>query len=30
LISRIVYRSQTVFVVAVMTHEEYDEGKWKE
>ena len=30
LISRIVYRSQTVFVVAVMTHEEYDLGKWKE
>jgi mRNA interferase HigB len=30
LIARIVYRSQTVFVVAVMTHEEYDWGKWKE
>jgi mRNA interferase HigB len=30
LIARIVYRSQTVFVVAVMTHEEYDLGKWKE
>ena len=30
LISRIVYRSQTVFIVAIMTHEEYDLGKWKE
>jgi mRNA interferase HigB len=30
LISRIVYRSQTLFVVAVITHEEYDLGKWKE
>ena len=30
LIARIVYRSQTVFVVAVLTHEEYDLGKWKE
>lgn len=30
LISRIVYRSQTVFVIAVLTHEEYDLGKWKE
>ena len=30
LIARIVYRSQTLFVVAVMTHEEYDLGKWKE
>ncbi len=30
LISRVVYRSQTVFVVAVMTHEEYDLGRWKE
>ena len=30
LISRIVYRSQTVFVVAILTHEEYDLGKWKE
>jgi mRNA interferase HigB len=29
LIARIVYRSQTLFVVAVMTHEEYDLGKWK-
>jgi mRNA interferase HigB len=30
LISRIVYRSQTVFIVAIMTHKEYDLGKWKE
>ena len=30
LIARIVYRSRTIFVVAVMTHEEYDLGKWKE
>jgi mRNA interferase HigB len=30
LIARIVYRSQTVFIVAIMTHEEYDLGKWKE
>jgi len=30
LISGIVYRSQTVFIVAIMTHEEYDLGKWKE
>jgi mRNA interferase HigB len=30
LIARIVYRSQTLFVVAVMTHEEYDLEKWKE
>jgi mRNA interferase HigB len=30
LVARIVYRSQTLFVVGVMTHEEYDLGKWKE
>jgi mRNA interferase HigB len=30
LISRSVYRSQTLFIVAVMTREEYDLGKWKE
>ena len=30
LIARMNYRSQTLFVVAVMTHEEYDLGKWKE
>src|SRR4029079_2139175 len=29
LISRIVYRSQTVFIVAILTHAEYDLGKWK-
>lgn len=30
LITRIVYRSQVVFIVAIMTHDEYDLGKWKE
>ena len=30
LIAREVFRSQTVFVIAVMTHEKYDLGKWKE
>ena len=30
LIARIVYRSQTIFIVAILTHEEYDLGKWKE
>jgi len=30
LIARIVYRSQTLFIVAIMTHKEYDLGKWKE
>jgi len=30
LITRIVYRTQTVFIVAMMTHAEYDLGKWKE
>lgn len=30
LIARIKYSSQTVFIAAVMTHEEYDLGKWKE
>jgi mRNA interferase HigB len=29
LVSRIVYRSQTVFIVAILTHKEYDLGKWK-
>lgn len=29
LISRIVYRTKTVFIVAILTHEEYDLGKWK-
>ena len=30
LIARIVYRSQTIFIVTVLAHEEYDLGKWKE
>ena len=30
LIVRILYASQKVFVLKVMTHEEYDEEKWKE
>ena len=30
LIAGINYRSQTLFVKAVMTHQEYDLGKWKE
>jgi len=30
LVARIVYRSQTVFIVAILTHREYDLGKWKE
>ena len=30
LIARIVYRSQTIFIIAVLTHEEYDRDKWKE
>lgn len=30
LVARIVYRSRTVFIVAIMTHREYDRGKWKE
>lgn len=30
LATRIVYPSQKIFVLTVMTHEEYDEGKWKE
>lgn len=30
LIVRIVYRSQTLFIAHVLTHEEYDLGKWKE
>jgi mRNA interferase HigB len=30
LIARIVYRSQTVFVMSVMTHEKYDLGQWKD
>jgi mRNA interferase HigB len=30
LIARIVCRSQTLFVVAILTHEQYDLGRWKE
>ena len=30
LVSRILYFSQKVFVLKAMTHEEYDENKWKE
>lgn len=30
LITRILYVSQKVFVLRVMTHKEYDEDKWKE
>jgi mRNA interferase HigB len=30
LITRILYPSQKVFVLKVMTHAEYDEGNWKE
>ncbi len=29
LITRILYPSQKVFILKVMTHEEYDEDKWK-
>lgn len=29
LVTRILYRIQKVFVLKVMTHEEYDENKWK-
>lgn len=30
LVTRILYASQKVFVLKVMTHDEYDDGKWKE
>ncbi len=30
LVTRILYPSQKVFVLKIMTHEEYDEEKWKE
>jgi mRNA interferase HigB len=30
LVTRILYRSQKVFILKVMTHSEYDKGKWKE
>ena len=30
LVARVLYASQKVFVLKVMTHEEYDDGKWKD
>lgn len=30
LATRILYRSQKVFILKAMTHEEYDRGHWKE
>jgi mRNA interferase HigB len=30
LVTRVLYPSQKVFVLKVMTHEQYDEDKWKE
>lgn len=30
LLARVVFRSQTIFVIRVMTHREYDLGRWKE
>jgi mRNA interferase HigB len=30
LIARIIYRSQTLFIREVLTHKDYDLGKWKE
>ena len=30
LIARIIYHSQTIFVISILTHKEYDLGKWKE
>ena len=30
LVTRILYRSQKVFILKVMTHAEYDKDKWKE
>ena len=30
LITRILYPSQKVFILKVMTHAEYDQGKWKD
>jgi mRNA interferase HigB len=29
LVTRILYSSQKVFILKVMTHREYDEGRWK-
>lgn len=30
LIARVHYQSQTLFIIAIMTPQEYDLGKWKE
>jgi hypothetical protein len=30
LVTRILYRSQKVYILKVMTHQEYDDRKWKE
>ena len=30
LVTRILYVSQKVFILKVMTHKEYDQGKWKD
>jgi len=30
LVARVLYPSQKVFVLRVMTHEEYDDGAWQE
>ena len=30
LIARINYRRQIVFILAILTHEEYDKGAWKQ
>ena len=30
LIARILYRSQKVFILKIMTHAEYDEDRWKQ
>ncbi|MFN2452953.1 MAG: type II toxin-antitoxin system HigB family toxin [Pyrinomonadaceae bacterium] len=28
LITRIRYRSQTIFIISILSHREYDKGKW--
>jgi mRNA-degrading endonuclease HigB of HigAB toxin-antitoxin module len=30
LVTRVLYRSQTVYILKVMTHSEYDDDKWKD
>lgn len=30
LVTRVLYASQKVFILKVMTHSEYDDGKWKD